>query len=224
MKCSICNKKAEIQYGFSRPLCREHFLRVLSSRVKKNLRKKKIFEGRERFVFLDDSSHDFETLLQIVLPIAKAENRNYEIKRINSRYKFKIPNDYKKSAKIFIPWTANDTATMFIKSIVEGKKPCIKGYIPKAGLIKPLECLLDSESFLFCILSKEHSKDEKNALKGFLKEKNVLRDSQLKEIGDLVITKRDSPDKEIRFFLNRVEEFHPGTIFSVASYIRKLEH
>jgi hypothetical protein len=185
-----------------------------------------IFEGNERFVFLDDSSPDFKTLSQIVLPIVKAEKREYAIKKIKSRYKFKMPEDYKKSAKIFIPWTANDTATLFIKSITEGKNPFNKALMAKDDLIKPLECLLDSESFLFCVLSeqyKEEDKEEENFFKEFIKEDNVLKVNELKEIGNLLIVKRKKPDEVIRFFLNRVEDFHPGTIFSITNYMKRLK-
>jgi len=223
MKCSLCNKKALVEYGFSIPVCKEHFLKVLSSRVKKNLRKNMAFETKGIFLFLDDSTHDSETLLKIILPIVKIENRAYEIKRIRSRYEFKIKKEYKKPLKILLPWTANDSAAIFIKKIIEGKNPNIKINNSNFKIIKPLECMLDSESFLFYVFSNKDSCEYKKILK-ILKKKNILGNNELKEIVDDLVLKEKKPNKEIRFFLNNVEKFHPGTIFSIVSYIRKMNN
>jgi len=254
MKCSFCNEEAVVSYGFARPLCKKHFIREISSRIRKNLRKELLIKNNKKtqFLIVNDNTVDSLTLSCILEPILKQARRNYDFVYLENRYDFKALKAIQKRTRgkaiVLLPWTCNDTTSIFMNNLFNGMKPCkgVKEKTVSKRVIKPLESILDSESFLFAKFSVEAMKKSENHTKNNsgntqqrklfndikqiqtriqtkkLSVKEFFDDKSIRELSDILIKKYNKPLKEVRYFLNAIEEKHPGTNFAILNTIRKI--
>ena len=131
MKCFSCNKKAEIKLSYTdRQYCNSCFLRLIESRVRKELRKDKIIKAKETLFIINDRSKEYY--------ITK-----YFLKRIFGNYlSVKDLKDKGRTTnnKIIIPWNMDRELSARLREYFSNKAPNIR-----KNQVYLLKCVIDEE-------------------------------------------------------------------------------
>ncbi len=212
VRCSLCKKRAVVHFGFSKPLCKEHFIAQIKNRVKKDLRRTGIIElkkqGKLGIVYLINKNNQNNPksflMLDVLEPILKKARVDFRVvkKKPSIKRRGRGLIDF-----IVIPVTSDDLVIGFLTNTFLGRKPCyglkVLGQSKSrvSNVVSVLTRVMSVEAYVYYKL--------KNGSGVFSHHEEII------ELNKKLIKKEYSGRKrDVGLFINDIEEKHPGTILS----------
>ena len=197
-KCSLCSRKAVVHFKFSKPLCANHFIKQIESRVKKEFRRAGIISLHKekklnRVIIVRDMNYNDAIIRRVIEPVLKKS-------RITIERKKKLPKIIPKDEVVISKKNADYLSDVFMARLFDGKSPCFT----KERVIFPLRNILRTEAYIYKLII-----DKKVSNQSFFDQKRIndLNNKLRKNLNEkyLIVDK----------WLSSIEEKHPGTRFSI---------
>lgn len=197
-KCYLCSRKAVVHFKFSKPLCANHFIKQIESRVKKEFRRTNIInlhkeKKLDTVIIVKDTDYNDTIIKRMIEPILKKS-------RITIERKNRIPNRIPEGKIVISEKNTDYLSDTFMTKLFNGKDPCFT----KERIVFPLKNVLRTEAYIYKLII-----DKKISNQPFFDQTRINRlDAKLRKNlsgKELVVDK----------WLSSIEEKHPGTKFSM---------